>query len=234
MENAIIKLNDVCFAYDKETTLRHIDLDIMEGETVVLKGPNGCGKTTLLKLLNGLLFPEQGKYYFSEREVTEKALNDNRFSKWMHQKMGFIFQNADVQLFCGSVYEEIAFGPVQMGLSDEEIKRRCEDVISLLGIEKLRDRAPYHLSGGEKRKVAFACILSMNPEVLVMDEPLAGLDQRSQEWLLKFLESFKAAKKTMVISTHDDYLSRKLADRIIYMNEEHEICKEEENKHELI
>jgi cobalt/nickel transport system ATP-binding protein len=137
--------------------------------------------------------------------------------------MGFVFQNADVQLFCGSVEEEIDFGPRQMGLSEEEIKRRREDVIRLLQIDHLRGRAPYHLSGGEKRKVAVACILSMNPQVLVLDEPLAGLDRKTQEWLTGFLLDLKDAGKTMVIATHNDELAHLLADRIVYMNEEHEI-----------
>ena len=223
MNQEIIKLNDICFSYEEEVTLRHINLEINKGETVALMGSNGCGKTTLLKLLNGLIFPDEGSYYFEDKEISEKTLKEQKFSKWLHQKLGFIFQNADVQLFCGSVYEEIAFGPIQMGLSPEEVKQRCEDVIALLDIEKLRKRAPYHLSGGEKRKVAFACILSMNPDVLVMDEPLAGLDAASQRWLRSFLQSFKAAGKTLIISTHDETLARSLADRIIHINENHAI-----------
>lgn len=223
MEQDIIQLNEVCYAYEGQIALRNVTLSIEKGKTVVLQGDNGCGKSTLLKLLNGLIFPEQGSYFFDGHKINEKNLKDNRFAKKFHQRMGFVFQNADVQLFCGSVEEEIDFGPRQMGLSEEEIERRREDVIRLLQIDHLRGRAPYHLSGGEKRKVAIACILSMNPQVLVLDEPLAGLDRKTQEWLTGFLLDLKAAGKTMVIATHNDELARLLADRIVYMNENHEI-----------
>jgi cobalt/nickel transport system ATP-binding protein len=223
VEQDIIQLNEVCYAYEGQIALRNVTLSIEKGKTVVLQGDNGCGKSTLLKLLNGLIFPEQGSYFFDGHKINEKNLKDNRFAKKFHQRMGFVFQNADVQLFCGSVEEEIDFGPRQMGLSEEEIERRREDVIRLLQIDHLRGRAPYHLSGGEKRKVAIACILSMNPQVLVLDEPLAGLDRKTQEWLTGFLLDLKAAGKTMVIATHNDELARLLADRIVYMNENHEI-----------
>jgi cobalt/nickel transport system ATP-binding protein len=219
----IIQLHEVCFSYEGQAALRNITISVAPGETVVLQGDNGCGKSTLLKLLNGLLFPDQGSYFFDGHKINEKSLKDNHFSKKFHQRMGFVFQNADVQLFCGSVEEEIDFGPRQMGLSEEEITRRREDVIALLSIDHLRGRAPYHLSGGEKRKVAIACILSMNPQVLVLDEPLAGLDRKTREWLLDFLLDLKSAGKTMVLATHDDELANLLADTIVYMNENHEI-----------
>ena len=143
--------------------------------------------------------------------------------------MGFIFQNSDVQLFCSNVEEEISFGPRQMGLSDEEVKQRTDDVIALLDIEKLRDRAPYHLSGGEKRKVAIACILSMNPEALVLDEPLAGLDRKTQEWLVGFLLDLKKAGKTLIISTHNDELAHTLADRLVVISDDHTVESITEN-----
>ena len=223
MNETIIKLDKVCFAYDGLVALRYIDLDIRRGETVVLQGANGCGKSTLLKLLNGLIFPEEGHYYFEGDEITEQKLKDQIVSKGFHQKIGFIFQNPDVQLFCGDVREEVEFGPRQMGLSEEEITRRADDVIQLIGIEDLSGRAPYHLSGGEKKKVAFACVLSMNPEVLVLDEPLAGLDKSTQDWLTDFLQELQNAGKTLIISTHDDELAHLLGDRIVYMNDRHEI-----------
>ena len=223
MNETIIKLEKVCFAYDGLIALRYIDLDIRRGETVVLQGANGCGKSTLLKLLNGLIFPEEGHYCFEGDEITEHKLKDQIYSKGFHQKIGFIFQNPDVQLFCGDVREEVEFGPRQMGLPEEEITRRADDVMRLIGIEELSERAPYHLSGGEKKKVAFACVLSMNPEVLVLDEPLAGLDKSTQDWLTDFLRELQDAGKTLVISTHDDELAHLLGDRIVYMNDRHEI-----------
>lgn len=221
--NELIKLDKVCFAYDGHIALRYITLDISRGETVVLQGANGCGKSTLLKLLNGLVFPKEGTYSFEGNVISQKSLKDNVFSKKFHQKIGFVFQNPDVQLFCGSVREEIEFGPRQMDLSEEEIKKRADDVIRLLDIDYLSDRAPYHLSGGEKKKVSLACVLSLNPDVLVLDEPLAGLDRSTQDWLTDFLQQLHEAGKTLIISTHDDDLAHLLGDRIVYMNMDHEI-----------
>ena len=169
------------------------------------------------KLCNKILFSK-------DHEITEKALKDSRFAKWFHQQMGYVFQNADTQLFCGSVEEEIAFGPTQMGLSEGEIKQRTDDCLKLFGIEKLRERPPYHLSGGEKRKVSLACILSMNPEVLILDEPLAGLDESTQKMLIDFLKKFHAAGKTLIIITHNNQLAKELGTRFIKMNEDHELA----------
>ena len=220
----MIELKNVCYAYGKEVALRYINLNIQKGESVIIQGPNGCGKSTLIKLLNGIIFPMEGSYTYQGHEITEKTLKDTRFTKWFHQQMGYVFQNADTQLFCGSVEEEIAFGPTQMGLSEDEIKQRTEDCLKLFGIEKLRERPPYHLSGGEKRKVSLACILSMNPEVLILDEPLAGLDESTQEMLIDFLKKFHAAGKTLIIITHNNQLAKELGTRFVQMNEDHELA----------
>lgn len=221
----LIELNQVCYAYEKQIALRYITLSVNRGETIVLEGANGTGKSTLLRLLNGLIYPEEGTYYFEGHEISAQTMKDNRFSKWFHQKMGFVFQNSDVQLFCSNVEEEVAFGPLQMGLPEEEVKRRVNDVLRLLDLEALRDRAPYHLSGGEKKKVAIACVLSMNPEILTLDEPLSGLDRASQEWLTDFLLKLKKAGRTLIIATHNETLAERLADRHIVFNEKHE-CEE--------
>ena len=134
----MIELKNVCYAYGNEIALRYINLNIQKGESVIIQGPNGCGKSTLIKLLNGIIFPMEGSYTYQDHEITEKTLKDPRFAKWFHQQMGYVFQNADTQLFCGSVEEEIAFGPTQMGLSEGEIKQRTDDCLKLFGIEKLR------------------------------------------------------------------------------------------------
>lgn len=220
----MIELKNVCYAYGNEIALRYINLNIQKGESVIIQGPNGCGKSTLIKLLNGIIFPMEGSYTYQGHEITEKTLKDPRFAKWFHQQMGYVFQNADTQLFCGSVEEEIAFGPIQMGLSEGKIKQRTDDCLKLFGIEKLRERPPYHLSGGEKRKVSLACILSMNPEVLILDEPLAGLDESTQKMLIDFLKKFHAAGKTLIIITHNNQLAKELGTRFIKMNEDHELA----------
>lgn len=219
----MIELKNVCYAYGNEIALRYINLNIQKGESVIIQGPNGCGKSTLIKILNGIIFPMEGSYTYQGHEITEKTLKDPRFAKWFHQQMGYVFQNADTQLFCGSVEEEIAFGPIQMGLSEGKIKQRTDDCLKLFGIEKLRERPPYHLSGGEKRKVSLACILSMNPEVLILDEPLAGLDESTQKMLIDFLKKFHAAGKTLIIITHNNQLAKELGTRFIKMNDKHEI-----------
>lgn len=205
----MIELKNVCYAYGNEIALRYINLNIQKGESVIIQGPNGCGKSTLIKILNGIIFPMEGSYTYENHEITEKALKDSRFAKWFHQQIGYVFQNADTQLFCGSVEEEIAFGPTQMGLSEGEIKQRTDDCLKLFGIEKL--------------KVSLACILSMNPEVLILDEPLAGLDESTQKMLIDFLKKFHAAGKTLIIITHNNQLAKKLGTRFIQMNEDHEL-----------
>ena len=219
----IIECNNLCYAYDNYIALRQVTFTVSAGETVVLQGPNGCGKSTLLKLLNGLLFPAEGTFRFQGKDITEKTLKDKRFAKEFHQKVGFIFQDSSLQLFTGSVEEEIAFGPRQMGLSEEAVTQRVNDVLQLTGLTALRDRAPYHLSGGEKKKTAIACILSMNPEVLALDEPLAGLDTKTQQWLVSFLKELQSAGKTLIISTHNNALAEELGHRFIRMNDNHTI-----------
>lgn len=218
---ALIELSDCCFAYEGTPVLRHIDLTICAGDSVVLMGDNGSGKSTLLKLLVGLVYPQQGSYRFCGQEVSERSMRDATFAKSLHQRVGFIFQDSDSQLFCASVADEIAFGPRQMGLPEQEVMRRVNDTLALLDIERLRDRAPYALSGGEKKRVAIACILSMNPDAYCFDEPLAGLDARTRTWLLGFLQQLKAAGKTLVVATHDQSLADEIADYFVYMGDMH-------------
>ena len=120
----MIKLEHVSFSYDNICALNDISFSINDNESIALKGPNGCGKSTLLKLLNGIIFPTKGDYYLDEYHITKDTMRDNKFSKMFHQKIGFVFQNPDTQLFCGNVYEEIAFGPRQMGFSEDIVDKR--------------------------------------------------------------------------------------------------------------
>jgi cobalt/nickel transport system ATP-binding protein len=223
MIDNMIKCNDICYAYDGVPALRHVSFDIREKECVVFRGPNGCGKSTLFKLLNGLIFPEIGTYTFQGEAITERSMSDQLFARRFHQTVGYIFQNSDMQLFCSTVMEELEFGPRQMGLPTEEIDKRCTDVVDMLGITNLLGRAPYHLSGGEKKKVAIGCILTMNPRVLILDEPLAGLDESSMKWLAGFLIKLKESGKTIVVATHDNNLTNMIADRVIEINSDHSV-----------
>ncbi len=220
--HALIEFRDFCYAYESAPVLRHIDLEIDAGDSVVLMGYNGSGKSTLLKAMNGLVFPQQGAYLCDGAPVTPESMKDQAFAKRLHQRVGFIFQDSDAQLFCSSVEEEVAFGPRQMGLPEEEVERRVADACRLLDIEHLRARAPYHLSGGEKKKAAIACILSMNPDVYCFDEPLNGLDVKTRDWLYGFLQTLKKSGKTLIVSTHDQSLADALADYFVYMGDMHE------------
>ena len=209
----MIELNDICYAYDNEPVLRHVNLMINKGEAVALYGSNGSGKSTLLKLINGLIFPEVGSYKFEGQLITSKMMANHKYSKYFHQKIGFVWQNPDVQLFCSSIEEELAFGAEQMGLSESEVKRRVDDALELLGLTKLRHRVPYYLSGGEKKKTAIASILTMNPAVWTLDEPLSALDENTKKWLTEFLLELKNAGKTIIFSSHEANFIDLLADR---------------------
>ena len=220
---ALIELNNINFQYDDIPSLIDISLSIEKGESVGLEGDNGSGKSTLIKLLNGLIFASSGTYFFEGKEISKKTMKDELFEKQFHSKIGYVFQNSETQLFCGSVKEEIAFGPRQMGLAEDEIEIRCSDVMKLLGLTAIAERAPYHLSGGEKRKTALACVFSMNPDVLIIDEPMNGLDKKSRVVLIDFLKAWKSAGKTLIIATHEQSLLNELVDRVVTITEEHRI-----------
>jgi cobalt/nickel transport system ATP-binding protein len=206
------------------SALDGIDLTISAGEHVAIVGANGSGKSTLLKMLDGLVFPSRGTLTALGRHLTEDALEDPEFRREFRSRVGFVFQDADVQLFCSNAYEELAFGPLQLGLSDEEVRSRVAETAEALRITELLDRAPYTLSGGEKKRVAIAAVLAMRPDVLLLDEPTNALDPRSQVWLLEVLEEWKAAGKTVVLTTHDLGSAAEFADRMVVLSEQHRIC----------
>lgn len=210
----MIKLDDICFAYDSTPVLKHFSTEIADGEFVVIKGDNGCGKSTLLNIINALEFAEIGTYTFDGTVIDKKAMKNEQFAKAFHQKIGYVFQNTDAQLFCSSVYDEIAFAPRQMQLDEAEIAKRVDDMLKLTGTEHLKERAPFHLSMGEKKKVAVASVLAMNPQVLILDEPMNFLDKKSRQWLVEFLNQMHSVGKTIIIVSHTDDFD-KMADRMI-------------------
>jgi cobalt/nickel transport system ATP-binding protein len=199
----IINLSHISYNYEEVSALNDISLEIYAGELIFFTGPNGCGKSTLFKLLNGLIFPTKGEYYFDNKKIDKNTLQDNIFAKNFHKRIGYIFQNPDVQLFNATVYDEIAFGPRQMNLDEEIIHQRVNELLIYLNIQHLQDRPPYHLSGGEQKKVALAAILALNPDILMIDEPLNGLDNKTRQWFKDFLIDFIKANKTILISTHE-------------------------------
>src|SRR3954462_1927261 len=212
------------FAYlDRFPALDDVSFDVGPGERLALLGANGCGKSTLLKLLDGLLFPSAGSYRAFGSDVTEDHLEDEQFSMGFRARIGFVFQSSDAQVFSPTVREEIAFGPLQLGLSPDAVRERIADVSAMLGIAQLADRAPHQLSGGERKRVAIASVLATNPEVLLFDEPTAGLDPRTQAWLLELIEDLHGAGKTIVCATHDLHALERLADRCLVFSEDHRI-----------
>jgi cobalt/nickel transport system ATP-binding protein len=222
--SALLSCRNVNYAYlERFTALDDVSFDIASGEKVALLGANGCGKSTLLKILDGLLFADAGTYRAFGEEVSEANLEDEQFSMGFRSRVGFIFQNADAQVFSPSVRDDIAFGPLQLGWSREKVEHRIADVLGMLEIEDLADRAPFQLSGGEKKRVAIATVLVMNPDVLLFDEPTAALDPRTQAWLVDLILELNAAGKTIVMATHDLDILETVADRCLVFSEDHRL-----------
>ena len=219
----MIHLQNVCYAYGGRPALADVTLEIGRGESVALLGANGSGKSTLLKLLNGLLEPTGGTYTFDGEVISRKRLRDAAFSKGFHAKIGFVFQNSDTQLFCPTVYDEVAFAPRQMGLPEGEVKRRVDDLLALLGIAGFGELVPYHLSGGEQKKVALAAELAKGPSVLTLDEWAAGLDPRTERNIAGFLMKLGAAGATLIMATHDLEMAKTLTSRAVIFSEEHRV-----------
>lgn len=183
----IFQLKNLNFSYSMgPEVLTGLNFSVEAGERVCILGANGCGKSTLLKILAGLLSPTAGEFFAFGNKMDPAVLSRDE-SKVYHRRVGYVFQDSDVQLFCSNVREELAFGPLQLGLSHDEVMASVNRMAESLDITKLLDKAPFHLSGGEKKKVAMASTLILDPEVLIMDEPTNDLDPRSQTWLLKLL-----------------------------------------------
>lgn len=212
------------YAYlERFVALDGVSLEVRRGEKVALLGANGSGKSTLLKILDGLLFADEGTFHAFGELITEDNLEDERFAMGFRSRVGFIFQNSDAQVFSPTVREEIAFGPLQLGWERDEVEQRIADVLAMLEIEDLAERAPFQLSGGEKKRVAIGSVLAMNPEVLLFDEPTAALDPRTQAWLVELILELNRAGKTIVMATHDLDILDAVADRCAVFSEEHRI-----------
>jgi len=225
--DAIFELRNVSYSYTgKINALREINLEIGQGEQVSIMGANGSGKSTLLAIINCLVYLTSGEYHAFGNLVNEDtfdSMKDNDFRRFFRKKVGFVFQNSDIQLFSPTVFEEIAFGPLQLDMSREDVRSRVDEIISMMEIEKLRDRAPHTLSGGEKKKVCIASVLATNPDVLLLDEPTAGLDPRTQLWLIELLQELARAGKTVITATHDLDIIEQISSRAVVMGEDHSI-----------
>jgi len=227
----VIKIKNIFYSYECGVlALKDVSVQIKAGESVAFIGPNGSGKSTLMKLINGLVNPDSGSYDFEGQAITSKQLQNDMFSKNFHKRIGFIFQNSEVQLFCSNVYDEIAFGIRQMNMSEDDVKIRVCDILKLLKVQHLKDRQPYHLSGGEKRKIAIASVLVMNPEVLVFDEPMNGLDPESKRFLKKLMIELNEAGKTILCSTHDFEYVEDVFKRVVVFSKDHTIIRDGDYK----
>lgn len=224
MKNNIFTLDNISYAYPQsEPVLSGLSLTIDEGERLSILGANGCGKSTLLKILAGLIFPQSGTFSAFGNKIEQKNFS-GEVSTTYHRRVGFIFQDSEVQLFCSTVYEELAFGPLQLGLPRETVKKRIEELSAMLGVEKLLDKPPFRLSGGEKKKIAIGSVLILNPDVLILDEPTNSLDPRSQSWLLRLLQTLGKAGKTLIFATHNLDLVPHVSDRAILFDENHTVA----------
>jgi cobalt/nickel transport system ATP-binding protein len=203
----------VSYSYDNIAALHQVSLEIKRGERVALLGANGSGKSTLLRLLAALSFPSTGSVSFFGDALNESRLQSEEFFFAFRRRVGVVFQNPDVQLFNASVFDEVAFGPLQLGWPREQIRRQVEETLRAMGIADLKDRAPHRLSGGEKKRVAIASVLVLDPEVLLLDEPIAALDPVSQTQISELLASWKDGSRTVVMATHDLDALEDIADR---------------------
>lgn len=207
------ELRDVTFRYEQVAALKHLSMNVRSGERLALLGANGSGKSTLLRVLAGLYFPASGEVLFEGRPFTAKDFDNEQFAHHFRRRVGLLFQNPDVQLFNASVFDEVAFGPLQLQWPKEFIRQRVTAALEQMEIVQLQDRPPHRLSGGEKKRVALASVLVLDPEILLLDEPAAGLDPKSQRQIMDFLVAWRGGKKTVVVATHDLDTLELIADR---------------------
>ena len=224
-ESCVLQISDLHKSYGSHPVLEGVSFSIPRGKIVGLLGPNGCGKTTIMRLINGLELADAGAYLFDGHVIDAAYLKDSATAQRFHQRVGFVFQNSDAQLFCATVGEEVAFGPAQMGLPADELERRVRDAMGLFQVADLADASPYQLSGGQKKRVALAAVVSMNPDILVLDEPTNGLDEDSCDIVVNFLLAYVAAGKTVLMSTHHQDLVRRLGARAIYIDRYHHVVE---------
>lgn len=225
MEN-YISLKGICFSYyGKVSALNNVNLDVKKGDLFCIIGQNGSGKSTMLHVINALIFPDSGEYMFNGIPITEKYLKDTKNNVDFRKHFGYIFQNSDIQLFCPSVFDELLFGPLQLNISRDEAEQRASETMKYIGIENLKDRSVLSLSGGEKKKVAIASILTMNPEVILIDEPLAGLDPKTQTFFTEMMIELQRIGKTIIFTSHNLELIDHLQPRVAVISERHSIMK---------
>ena len=204
-----------------QVALDGIDLDIRDGEQVALLGANGSGKSTLLKLLDGIIAPFAGSMRALDRDIAAVADGQDAFA--FHREVGLVFQDPDVQLFSATVFDDVAFGPLQLGLPAADVKRRCDGALATMDIADLAERAPFELSGGEKKRAAIASVLSLEPRVVLLDEPTASLDPRTKWVLVNLIGRLAGQGRTLVTATHELDIVPIIAERVVVLGEERRV-----------
>jgi len=202
-EKTLFEVDRLTYRYESNAALNGLSLSIPEASRVALLGANGSGKSTLLRALDGLYFGAEGCVKFLGEDLTEEHFADDEFAFAFRRQVGLVFQNPDAQLFNPTVFDEVAFSPLQMRWSKADVKERVMETLDWLQIGHLKDRPPQRLSGGEKKRVALASVLVLDPAVLLLDEPTAGLDPRSQSQLIDLLVEWGGGPKSVIIATHD-------------------------------
>ena len=214
MKREAITIRNLCYTYpDGTKVLEDVSLEVYEGERIAIVGPNGAGKTTFLLHLNGILPGSDGQV-----EVFGKSVDKVKREEII-KEVGIVFQDPDDQLFMPTLFDDLAFGPINMGLKENEVRERVEKTILSLGLTGYENRSPHHLSGGEKKKAALAAVMSMEPRILVLDEPTANLDPRSRAELIASIKRLNEEEGiTIVIATHDVNAVPELVDRVYVLN----------------
>jgi cobalt/nickel transport system ATP-binding protein len=212
----ILETRSLSYSYgDGTPALKDVSISLQEGKKVALVGPNGAGKSTLMLMFNGILRPSEGEVLFQGRPMSYDAAS----LRSIRRAVGMVFQNSDDQLFAPTVYQDVAFGPTNLGYAADKVKRYVGFALQYVGLFGYERRPPHHLSGGEKKRVAIAGILAMEPEVIILDEPTSNLDPASSEEIMEMLDELNYGGKTLIISTHDVDLAYRWADEVILMKE---------------
>ncbi len=230
---AILKTEELTYVYSQgtpfeKTAVDHVDLEIEEGEMIGVMGHTGSGKSTLIQHFNGLLRPTSGRILLDGKDIWEKKENIRN----VRFKVGLVFQYPEHQIFEETVFKDIAFGPKNMGLDEKEISRRVHETAESIGLsEELLERSPFELSGGQKRRVAIAGVMAMEPRILILDEPTAGLDPAGRDKILGLIKDYhKKTKKTILIVSHSMEDIAGFADKILVMNKSRLFCFDETKK----
>ena len=218
MPQPVFLADSLFYSYNDVPAVRGVSFAVKPGERLALLGANGSGKSTLLRLLAALAFAHSGSLTFDGVALTPDRLEEAEFFYRFRRRVGFVFQDPDVQLFNASVFDEVAFGPLQLGWPRSDIRRRVTDMLSSLGIESLAARPPHRLSGGEKKRVALASVLVTDPEILLLDEPTGALDPASQTGILHLLSSWSGTSRIVITATHDLNALETIADRCLVLD----------------